>query len=162
MNPISWWRQRDTRERQIISVAVLIMSILVMYLTFEPIWIENKRMREALPQLRTDLSWMQKHTGDMRSLLNQAGTNDTTKLKEVSLSSIQTIINNMTLQKNLGELGPDANQSIRVVFKEIAFPDLMNFTYHLNNNLDVKVINASITHIGNQDGMVQALLILGM
>ncbi|NNE39023.1 MAG: hypothetical protein HKN08_12010 [Gammaproteobacteria bacterium] len=162
MNLSAWWQERIPRERMMLLVAVVVVVILATYLAMEPIMQERDRMKQSLPQLRTDLQWMKKNSARLKSLQAVQGDSDSSTPETISLSVVQSMINNLALQEYLDELGPGTGQSVRVQFGNIPFTELMTFLYGVKANTSANISSAQIYRVeDDQQGMVQAALILG-
>jgi type II secretory pathway component PulM len=160
MTLFNWWRERNARERLTLSLAMGVIVILAIYLVLEPIMLERKQMLENLPQLRTDLLWMKKNSAQLKTLQKRPGVRMSSVSSSPSLSMIQSLVNSLSLQDSLNELGPGPGQSIRIQFNQITYSDLMNFMYRVKE-ANAKINSAQISRFGDQLGNVQALIIIG-
>jgi general secretion pathway protein M len=161
MNPATWWNERNPRERLILALAATILVFLLMYLALEPVLQERSRMQDSLPQLRTDLLWMKQNAAKLQSLQPEVGSNEANTVAKVSLSVVQSLVNELSLQGRLKDLDQGPGQSIRIQFKEITFPELMNFLYRIKSTTAANINSAEISSAGDQQGVVQASIDLG-
>ena len=161
MNILLWWHERGHRERLVLTIATGVVIILAVYLAMEPILIERNRMRDSLPQLRTDLLWMKQNVSKLKSLQLVQGDSDISVSGQVSLSTVQSIINRLALQDTLDELGPGSGQAVRIQFGQIGFPELMGFLYQLKATSNTIITTARISRLEEDQGMGQALIIIG-
>jgi len=159
MTPFNWWRERNSRERLTLSLAMGVMVMLTIYLVLEPIMLERKQMLENLPQLRTDLLWMKQNSAKLKTLQTRPGVGMTSASNSLSLSVIQSLVNKLSLEDNLDELGPGPGQSIRIQFNQITFSELMNFLYRVKAT-NAKINSAQISRLEDPSGNVQALIII--
>jgi type II secretory pathway component PulM len=161
MNPATWWNERNPREQLILALAATILVFLLMYLALEPVLQERSRMQDSLPQLRTDLLWMKQNAAKLKSLQPGAGSNASNTAAKVSLSVVQSLVNELSLQGRLKDLGQGPGQSIRIQFEEITFPELMNFLYRIKSTTAANINSAEISSAGDQQGVVHASIVLG-
>jgi type II secretory pathway component PulM len=157
---LQWWRQREKREQVILLVGVVITTFVLIYLLIEPVLKERSRMSADIPALQSDLIWMQSHVQEIQNLMSTGSNNIGTKRASLSLSSVQTILSEMSLSQKVKELSPMASQGIRLNFTEIQYPDLIELMFKLESITGARISNAQFSLIENNTGVVQATLIL--
>ncbi len=160
MKVLTWWHERLPRERLVLSIAGLVAVILAVYLAIEPVLLERSRMHDSLEQLRTDLLWMKQNVPTVRSLQTSDGGSSDSTLNRVSPSVIQSIVNTLSLQDQLTDLGPGPGQSVRIQFNQISFPQLMRFLYQLKATTSASIDLARISRTGDDQAMVQASIVI--
>lgn len=156
-----WWRSRDTRERYVLGGGVVIVLIAVIYLLLEPALNERNRMQEMIPQLQADLLWMQTHAPELKAILNQEAPEPGRNNDNLSLATVQGLVNDMSLQEMVNELRPAANRTIYIDFSEINYPVLVDLMYRLRDETGSRIVKARFVRKDNRPGVIQAALTLG-
>jgi len=155
----SWWGNLSLRERLALILGGLAVLGTALFLYLEPVLRERTRLREELPQLRADLSWMRAHLGEVRRLRarNQPGAEgESTRLTPAAIeASVRDSGLGGALQ-NLEPVGPDR---VRIRFREVPFPELMVWLGRLQQR-GIEVAQARIRRSEEKAGQVRAELTL--
>jgi type II secretory pathway component PulM len=161
MSLLDWWQQREARERYLLAGGLAFVIGLALYLALEPSINERSRMRAEIPRLQADLLWMQAHVAELKSLMLEDDEKLDNDNKNLSLASVQAVLNGLALQDAVAEMGPTANQRINLNFNDISYPDLVELMYQLRDKTGARVQSAQFSRLENKPGSVQASLILG-
>ena len=160
MKLLEWWNQRESRERYVLVTGIVFTLVTLLYFALEPSMNERDRMRKLIPQLQDDLAWMQSHVGELQNIMQEKNIGSETSTGDLSLASVQGVLNVLALQQSVNELSPMPNRNIRLNFNQIRYAELVELMYQLRDRAGARIVNASFKLIDNSPGLVQSTLIL--
>src|SRR6056297_3425096 len=130
----AWWRERPPRERAILIGGGAALVLVVFYLLLEPRLEERGELAAEIPQLREDLTWMQRNLEKakrLRGLEREGRPQD--RERPVTPAMVEESLRASGLAKRLDALRPSGSQGVQVAFKEVPFPDLASWLRDLGN-----------------------------
>lgn len=152
---ISRWQTLNLRERRMVMGMLLFVGIAVIwFVLFEPAWVGRERLREELPQLRSQVAKLESLSAEAKTLA-QIRTN----------SKAQSVVR-AELQRSLSAAGLDSNASvdagsdvIKVKFDDVTLDALLTWLYGAARDTRVRVVDAKLTR-DVAPGRVAAILSL--
>lgn len=149
-----WWSGLAFRERVILSLALLtVMVIFVDTFVVQGINSQSKLLDEKIEQAREDLIWM-------RSAVNRLP--DSTKpVNKVSSGRIVNFIDRQIskqgLKKNMLQMTPVKDHSVRLKLTDVDFNRLLNFFTAIEKSVFIQEVRLLP---GESQGIVNASLLL--
>jgi len=160
MTLFEWWKQRETREQYVLAFGILTALFLGSYLALTESLNERTRMRNEIPRLQTDLTWMKSHVLELRVLIDNNLKDTNLSANPLSLASVQDVVSELFLSESLTELSTTSNQDIRISFSKIDYPDLVELMLKLESNTSARIHNVEFLAAENNPGVVGATLTL--
>ena len=155
-----WWQSRIPREKRVLSAAAVALLCVVLFLVMEPVVKERQRLSAELPQLRADLAWMQSRVADAKRLRAMRGSATTESGQGLRLAQVENILRGVGIQDQISGLRPLDKQGLSVSFSDVAFSDLVEFIFRLQDSGQGRIAKAQVNRIEDQSGVVSADLAL--
>lgn len=141
-----YWTGLQPRERTILMLGGLVVSVILLYaLLFQPWHRALSHMDVALPQLRTDLVWMQQQS---QALKTGSVKQSAAKLKgqgQSLLSVVQQTAKQAKVNKAIQQMTPAENSTeVRVVLDAVNFNQWLRWIDNLYKSygVDIKQVTA--------------------
>lgn len=133
----TWWNGLAVREQLIFSMAVLIALVIMLdSLVVEKFRLKAQQLQQQIEQATDDLSWM-------KQAVQNLPTGKTAKNK-VDYGRIVTFINQQItrqgLKKQMQQMTPIQEHSVRVKFSEVGFNQLINFFSAIDGSVVIKEV----------------------
>ena len=155
-----WWRLRSVREKLGLGVALSLLVAAMLFLLLEPVADEHRRLTAELPELRDNLAWMRAHIADVKRLRLPVSVVREEEKRVVSPARVEEFLYAVSLQGQVHDMQPMAEQGHVISFKDIVFGDLLEFISRLQDEGYVSVGRARIDKAEGRSGLVTAELIL--
>lgn len=138
---ITRWQTLNLRERRMVMGMVLFVGIAVTWFVFfEPAWAGRERLREELPQLRSQVAKLESLSAEAKSLA-QIRTNN--KAQSVVRAELQRSLTAAGLDSNATvDAGSDV---IKVKFDDVTLDALLTWLYGASRDTRVRVVDAKLT-----------------
>lgn len=151
---MKWWRQRSSRQKQVLMVASASLSAVVLFLLLEPLVEERRRLSAELPRLREDLAWMEAHVDKAKKLSVPAATEG----QQVSPAQVESLLQQTGIRQQVAGMQPLAGQGMQLSFNNVNFPDLLVFISRLQDEGYARIGSTEVNGTGAYDGQVTAEL----
>ena len=153
-----WWAERAPRERVALIGAGAALLVTMAYLMLDPLLAERRRLEAELPELRQDLAWMRDHLPEARALAGDTAPAPGAA-GDLTPATVESSLRRARLAESLEGLRPQ-NGGVRVVFKAVPFPDLLDWLRDLRRRSGAVARSARIQRAPDGRGRVQARLTL--
>lgn len=141
-----WWGQLQARERLVLSVGSVVVSLILAYLfILEPWQTAMQHMSRVVPIKRSELAWMREQAEVMGAVNTSAQTNTNFIGRDQSLMSVlQQTANQQGLQKSIKQITPrPENDSVSVLMEEVSFNGWVRWVTDLERRYGVNVVQLS-------------------
>jgi general secretion pathway protein M len=152
---LSYWQQRDPRERLLIGLAFVFLVITVFYqLYWRPINKSVDLLRLSVPRERAQLAQMRVQAKQVPRIQTSAPTASL-------MPTLENTIDNHGLREKLHRMEPDGNKLAQVDFKQVGYANLLKWILHLQRQHGIVVKTARLTATATP-GIVDANLTLSL
>lgn len=150
----AWWNSLNLRERLLLSSVVLIVVfVLLDSLLFEQFRLKDQQLTEQIEQAYEDLDWMKQSVHRLSS-----GTQSGKKIISGRVVTfVDQQITRQGLKKQMQQMTPIQNHSVRLRLSEVGFGKLLTFLSTLEGSLFIQEIRILPT---DTQGVVNASLIV--
>jgi len=155
---IEYWRQLQTRERRLISIAVLVIALIMAWtLVWEPLREARRTMAEQIAGQRALLDWLDRAEPEVEGLRGSRGPERSME-GQSTLAVIDAGARAAGLAGALKRIEPGDGSEVRVVFEQAAFPDLMDWLKETVAERPLAVARVSADRAGS--GRVDSTVVL--
>lgn len=127
------WNNLTLREKQTLSLGVLVIGILIIYLlVLSPLNNKVNTMRDQIHHNQDLLAWMQQTDKQIQDLAKTAQPTPTVHATGSLLSIVQKQINRTPLVSSLKQLHQGENDSVQMSFQQVDFDQLMAWLIQLS------------------------------
>lgn len=120
----SWWSNLNLREQIILAIAGVIGIVIVLdSLVIDGYRLKSNQLEEQIEQAKDDLNWMQQAVH--RIPMQKAGKSRAVTGRVVTFVDRQ--ITKLGLKKQMQQMTPIKNHSVRIRLSEISFNQLLKF-----------------------------------
>lgn len=124
---IEYWRGLQTRERRMIGIAALVVSLVLGWiLVWEPLRDARRDLAGQLADQRALVDWLDRVAPEIRRLRDNLAPEQTLAGQSI-LAVIDQGARAAGLAGALKRIEPGTGDEVRVVFEQAAFPDLMRW-----------------------------------
>lgn len=141
---LQWWQERAGREQAALVAAAVLLILTAGYLAVEPMLKEAARKRAEIPQLRSDLRWMQARVDDVRELRRQGASGAAAGNGGPILGRIEETARAQGIRGALSELQGQGSAGARVELEGVAFPALLDWLSTLRARAGIVAVEADI------------------
>lgn len=154
-----WWKQRASRERFVLATGGLLLFLVFAWLTIEPVFQQRERLESGIPQMREDLAWMQAQLAVVEKLRGKSGPDNSGKAV-LTIALVEELLREAGMHDQVSELRPASGQDVMLRFKQVAYPQLMEFLLQLRQRAAARISMANFSRLQDHPGMVEASLSL--
>lgn len=149
-----WWNSLNLRERLLLtSVVLIVLFVLLDSLLFEQFRLKDQQLTEQIEQAYEDLGWMKQAVHRLPS-----GTQPGKKvISGRVVTFVDQQITRQGLKKQMQQMTPIQNHSVRLRLSEVGFEKLLTFLSTLEGSLFIQEIRILPT---DTQGVVNASLIV--
>lgn len=151
-----WFGGLQSRERQLVSVAAVILGAAVLFLLVEPLFKATDRARQRVDEKSLDLAALQQARSEVQAL---GGVRAANTQKSPLVVIIDRSSSSAQLAPFLKRNQPDGDNAIRVTFEAAPFVRLVDFLVDLESRHGLVLSNATLNKADTQ-GTVNASLTL--
>jgi general secretion pathway protein M len=145
----TWWQALALREKQIVSIGILLVLVFLIYqLIFAALTNRVAMLRQKVHSNQALLKWMQATNDRINTLAknHQSPTHDVTMSL---LSVVQNGINDSQFGQNVFQLQQSENDSVQLQLKKVSFDSFIQWLTQLCQQHQLLITQLSLTPLAD-------------
>ncbi len=154
-----WWENISQRERLMLgSAGIFLVASGVYFFVISPFTERFDKLRDAVPEKRQELAWMQEAAMEVRAL-QRGGQSKAHKSGGSVMTIIDKTAKRLGLGKQLKRIEPDGQDGAKVWLEDVPHDDVMRWLHSLKAKYGVAAASLSL-EAGEAPGRIKARLTL--
>jgi general secretion pathway protein M len=157
----AWWMSLQTRERMILTVSAIILSLILIYLLIIEPYLESRAMlANNIQANQQTLVWMQQASQQVKQLRAsasprvRAGTDKRSLLAVVDISAKRSKIHT-----NIQRMEPEGRDGVKLTIDDVDFDKLIHWIGSIQLSQGVNVTRATVSR-SDTPGLIDSRLSL--
>ncbi len=132
-----WFHQLQSRERQLVIVAMVVFAIFLPYqLIWSPLLNRADRLQQQVNQQTEQLQWMRNALREIPPLQGGQGTKSSASL----LSVVEQTARQGKLRSSIRKIQPEGEQGVRIWMDNAGFDDVLMWLEQMKKQAGIEVV----------------------
>ena len=151
MNPVTWWNERQPREKLVLALGVVAVLLTGLFLLLEPVYEEHQYRSAEIPRLEDDLFWMQAQS---TSLEGSRKAPTSSPASSVTVVQVEKLIKLNKLSGYLGSMKPLGAGGVSLSFDKVPYGRFIDFIYSARAEFGPAISKVSLQPLQEEEGMI--------
>lgn len=152
----AWFEQLQSRERQLVIVAMVVFAIFLPYqLIWSPLIVRAGHLQKQVNKQAKQLQWMRASMQEIPQPRGNSGAKHSGSL----LSVVEQTANQSQLRNSIRKIQPEGDQGVRIWMDNAGFDDILMWLERLKKQSSIEVVDFSVER-QTETGQVNLRLLL--